>query len=75
MKLTTTEISVHKEDHNPIFGEIVTRVKLRDEGGGFFVNLIQINDHGEQVIRLDFNEIDLIVKAINILKEGADEQI
>jgi hypothetical protein len=69
MKLTVTEISVHKEDESPIFGEIVTHVKLDDEGAGTFIRLIQHNDTQVNEIRLDFNEIEYILKAIDILKE------
>ena len=70
MKLTITEIAVHKEDESPIFGNIVTHVKLDDEGGGPFVKLIQNTDAGTNEIRLDFNEIEHIMKAIEMLKEG-----
>jgi hypothetical protein len=69
MKLTVTEIAVHKEDESPIFGEIVTHVKLDDEGAGTFIRLIQHNDTQVNEIRLDFNEIEYILKAIDILKE------
>ena len=71
MKLTVTEISVHKEDDNPIFGDLVTHVKLYDEGGGTFIKLVQHgNDAKTNEIRLDFNEIEYIMKAIEMLKEG-----
>ena len=72
MKLTVTEIAVHKEDESPIFGDIVTHVKLDDEGGGTFIKITQHNDTKMAEIRLDFNEIEYILKAIEMLKEGAD---
>lgn len=68
MKLTVTEIAVHKEDESPIFGELVTHVKLDDEAGGPFIRLIQNTDAGTNEIRLDFNEIEYILKAIETLK-------
>lgn len=68
MKLTVTEIAVHKEDESPIFGEIVTHVKLDDEGAGTFIRLIQHNDTQVNEIRLDFNEIEHILKAIEMLR-------
>lgn len=71
MKLTVTEIAVHKEGESPIFGEIVTHVKLYDEGGGSFIKIVQHNDTQMNEIRLDFNEIEYIMKAIEILKEGS----
>ena len=71
MKLTVTEIAVHKEGESPIFGEIVTYVKLYDEGGGSFIKIVQHNDTQMNEIRLDFNEIEYIMKAIEILKEGS----
>lgn len=68
MKLTVTEIAVHRESDNPIFGELVTRVKLDDEAAGPFIRLIQNTDAGTNEIRLDFNEIEHIMKAIEMLK-------
>lgn len=63
MKLTVTEIAVHNEDENPIYGENVTRVRLEDIGGGFFVKLIQ----DDQEVCLNFEEIAFIKKAIEQL--------
>jgi hypothetical protein len=74
MKLTVTEIAVHKENESPIFGDIVTHVKLDDEGGGTFIKIVQHNDTQMNEIRLDFNEIDHVLKAIEMLKEGAGER-
>ena len=68
MKLTVTEIAVHREDESPIFGDIVTHVKLDDEGGGTFIKITQHNDTKMDEIRLDFNEIEHILKAIEMLK-------
>lgn len=68
MKLTVTEIAVHKEDESPIFGEIVTHVKLDDEGAGTFIKITQHNGAKMDEIRLDFNEIEHILKAIEMLK-------
>lgn len=68
MKLTVTEIAVHKEDESPIFGEIVTHVKLDDEGAGTFIKITQHNGAKMDEIRLDFNEIEYILKAIEMLK-------
>lgn len=68
MKLTVTEIAVHKENDSPIFGDIVTYVKLDDEGAGTFVKIIQHNDTKVDEIRLDFHEIEYMLKAIDMLK-------
>ena len=70
MKLTVTEIAVHKEAESPIFGDLVTHVKLDDEGAGVFIKITQHNDCQMNEIRLDFIEIEYILKAIEMLKEG-----
>jgi hypothetical protein len=70
MKLTVTEIAAHKQDQNPIFGDLVTHVKLDDDGGGLFIKIVQHDDTRTNEIRLDFNEIEHILKAIEMLKEG-----
>jgi hypothetical protein len=74
MKLTVTEIAIHKENESPIFGEIVTHVKLDDEGAGVFVRIIQHNDTKMDEIRLGFNEIEYVLKAIEMLKENIGDQ-
>lgn len=73
MKLTVTEIAIHKESESPIFGDTVTHVKLDDEGGGTFIKIVQHNDTQMNEIRLDFNEIEYILKAIEMLKEGSPD--
>ena len=70
MKLTVTEVSIHKENESPVFGELVTQVKLGDEGGGEFIRIIQHNDTECNEIRLDFGEIEYIMKAIEMVKEA-----
>jgi DNA polymerase elongation subunit (family B) len=75
MKLTVTEIAIHKEGESPIFGEIVTHVKLDDEGAGMFIKITQSSDTQMNEIRLDFNEVEYIIKAIEMLKESAGDQI
>lgn len=70
MKLTVTEIAIHREDQSPIFGDLTTRVSVDDEGGGIFVRITQDTDDGPVSIRMDFNEVEYLVQAINILKSG-----
>ena len=61
---TTTEITVHPEEYNPVFGEHVTKIKLDDEAGGAFILMMQ----DDQQIRLDFEEFDLVSDAVRILR-------
>jgi hypothetical protein len=70
MKITVTEIAIHKENQSPIFGELTTKVGLGDEGGGVFVKITQNRDDGLQEVRIDFDEVEYIMKAIEMLKEG-----
>jgi hypothetical protein len=66
MKLTFTQISVHPETENPIFGERATQVSLSDEGAGSFITIAQENGK----VRLDFEEFEYILKAVETLKKG-----
>lgn len=56
-KTTITQVTIHKADHSPIFGESATHIKLEDEGDGEFFVIQQ--DGG--IIRLDPEELDLII--------------
>lgn len=70
MKISIIEISVHQENESPLFGERNTFVRLCDEGAGQFVSIYQ---DGENSVRLDFNEVEYVVQAINLLKAGVVE--
>jgi hypothetical protein len=74
MKMTITEVVVHQEDENPIFGRLTTKVRLDDEAGGVFVKLIQEDELGKlNEIRFDFSEIETIIEAIRLLEAGAGD--
>jgi len=70
MKLTITEISVHPSTESPIFGEQVTRIRLDNEGAGYFVRIVQ---DGEPFVWLDFDELEYVIQAVNMLKKGISE--
>ena len=55
-------ISITREDDHSFLG---TEVRIDDEGGGQF--LIIIDDDGSE-LRLDFEEFDLLVKAVETLR-------
>lgn len=69
---TTTTISIHRVGDSPVFGESVTTVSLDDEGGGPFIVLHQ-PDGGNQ-IRLDPQEVELVMDAARMLLEGMDDE-
>jgi len=73
MKMTVTEVSLHPQNESPIFGETVTRVRLADEGAGMFVSVLQYQQETLNEIRLGFDEVAELVKAVNFLKQGAAE--
>jgi hypothetical protein len=73
MKLTVTEVSLHPQNESPIFGETVTRLRLADEGGGMFVSILQYQQETRNEIRLGFDEVAELVKAVDFLKQGVLE--
>lgn len=75
MKLTVTEITIHAENESPIFGELATKVSVDDEGGGPFLRVTQDTEDGHVGIRMDFNEVEYLVQAINILKSGVQDDL
>jgi hypothetical protein len=64
---TITSVSVHPEGDNPVFAETATTIRLQDEGGGYFIELGQ----GEGSIRLDAEEIDLVMNEAKKLLKNA----
>jgi hypothetical protein len=51
---------------------MTTHVKLDDEGGGAFIKITQECESQLNEIRLDFTEVEYLIKAIEMLKEGSD---
>ena len=62
-QLTITSYAIHRPGINPVFGEGVTHVSLADEAAGFFIEVQQIAGNGEQCLRLDADELDMLVVA------------
>ena len=65
---TTTKISVHQEGESPIFSEAAITVELDDEAAGMFLVLDAPGSDAEK-LRLDFEDVPEIVKAIKTLSE------
>lgn len=61
-KSTVLQISIHNEKENPIFGEGATYLKIEDDGAGGFFILSQALDSGLQELRIDPEELYLLVK-------------
>jgi hypothetical protein len=73
MKLTITEIAIHPETSNPIFGELVTKVRLDDDYlPGTFFKIIQDDGKFVHEIRMDFIELEYLVTAIKMLQSGIE---
>lgn len=75
MRLTVTEITMHPEGQSPVFSELATRVSLQDEGAGVFVCITQDTDDGVATIRLDFKEVETLVRAISMLKDCISDDV
>lgn len=74
MKMTITEIAIHAKDESPIFGQMVTKLRIDDEGGGAFVKLVQEDETGQiQEVRFDFSELEAIIEAIKLLEAGVGD--
>lgn len=71
-KTTTTQISVHLENESPIFGESAINVRLEDEAGGIFLELID----GEGTrMRIDYTQWTELNKGIEKLMKQKCEGI
>ena len=67
-KTTILQVSIHREDSNPMFGEGNTYVKVEDEAGGPFIVLEQADDFIKNgTIRLDYEEFQAVVEAAKML--------
>lgn len=73
-KITPIAFSIHLESENAIYGESSTHVRLQDEAAGYFVEIEQSHDLIKPgMITLDFRDVEHVIKAIAMLKEGVNE--
>lgn len=64
--ITATRLAIHKEGNNVIFGDNIN-VILMDESAGYYFN---INDEHGGSVSIDFDQVEELFKAINILKNN-----
>jgi hypothetical protein len=73
--VTMTELTVHRKDKSPVFGEGVIHVRLDDEGAGPFVVLRQMKESKEEDcysnVKMDFEELEHVVKAVKMLHDSS----
>ena len=68
---TVVAIAVHRDNESPIYGESVTTVRLDDEGSGPFLLLSQTPPCGTMTLRLDLDELRLVLQAAETLCRGS----
>jgi hypothetical protein len=66
--ITATRLAIHKEGNNVILGDNIN-VILMDESAGYYFN---INDEHGGSVSIDFDQVEELFKAINILKKSID---
>ena len=67
-KTTILQVSVHREEFNPIFGEGNTYVSVDDEAGGPFLTIQQTEDVMENgKVRMDYEEFMAVAEAAKML--------
>ena len=75
---TITEITVHHQDENPIYGESALKVRLQDEAAGCFIVLAQHADLAAKMgeVRLSPEELPIVMQTAKRLLDqpGAKDQ-
>ena len=64
--ITASRLVIHKEDSNLVYGDNIELI-LMDESGGYYFN---INDEHGGSVSIDFDQVDELFEAINILKKS-----
>ena len=67
-KTTILQVSIHREESNPLFGEGNTYVKIEDECGGPFLIIEQTDDESKLgIVRMDYEEFIAVAEAAKML--------
>ncbi len=64
--IKATRLAIHKEGNNIVFGDNID-VILQDDGAGYYFN---INDEHGGSVSIEFEQVEELFKAINILKNS-----
>lgn len=70
MKVVSTilQVSVHRENNNPIFGEGNTYVRVEDDAAGPYIVMEQHDDDSASgVVRFDYDELEVVMDAAKML--------
>lgn len=70
LKKTMVSVAIHRDDESPIYGENTTVVSLDDEGAGQFVTIRQTAQLHSSEIRLDPEEVPVVLDAAQKLLGG-----
>ena len=67
-KTTILQVSVHREESNPVFGEGNTYVSVDDEAAGPFLTIQQHDENSEPgKVRMDYEEFMAVAEAAKTL--------
>ena len=67
-KTTILQVSVHREESNPVFGEGNTYVSVDDEAAGPFLTIQQHDENSEPgKVRMDYEEFMAVAEAAKML--------
>jgi hypothetical protein len=69
LMITPVKIAVHRIDDNPIFGENVIHVSVDDDSGGAYI-VIEANEGQMDGLRIDLDELEMVLVAAKILIAG-----
>jgi len=74
-RVTTMEVAVHYPNMNPSFAEGVICVRVDDEGGGPFIVIAQDFGDKENKIRIDIDELPVIIDVAKKLVREFEKNI
>ena len=67
-KTTILQVSIHREESNPVFGEGNTYVKIDDEAAGPLLIIEQTDDESKLgIVRMDYEEFMAVAEAAKML--------
>ena len=60
---TITQITIHRDDSNPVFGSDLTRVTLDDNAAGPYLIVHQPDVSEPGTLRIELDELEQVLKA------------
>lgn len=65
-----TQVNIYRSGDSPIYGDSVISVGVSDDGAGIYLSIQQTTEDGNNILKIEFDELDELIKVCNSFKDN-----